>query len=156
MTETGVRLAQLLLGSYRTLVDGAIAELELRGFHDVRPVHEFAMQAIASGADSATELGRRLSVSKQAAAKTVQTLLERGYIAREPDPLDSRRKRLKVTPLGLDMIRQAEAIFNELRSNWELQLGKQQLALMERQLTMLAGDTRLEVDTPGWMANDAD
>jgi hypothetical protein len=27
---------------------------------------------------------------------------------------------------------------------------------MERQLTMLAGDTRLEVDTPGRMANDAD
>ena len=71
------------------LVDAAIEELVNRGYEDVRPVHEFAMGAIAAGADNASELGRRLSVSKQAAAKTIALLQDRGYVAGDADPIDA-------------------------------------------------------------------
>ena len=91
MSRSGADLALLLLGGFRSLVDAATAELAVRGYEDVRPVHDFAMRAIAAGADNASELGRRLSVSKQAAAKTIAVLQERGYVAREADPLDARR-----------------------------------------------------------------
>jgi MarR family len=80
MERSGPALALLLLGCYRKLVDEAVVGLAERGFKDVRPVHDFALRAIAAGADSASELGRSLSVSKQAAAKTIATLLERGYV----------------------------------------------------------------------------
>ena len=69
MSRSGADLALLLLGGFRSLVDGATAELARRGYEDVRPVHDFAMRAIAAGAGNASELGRRLSVSRQAAAK---------------------------------------------------------------------------------------
>ena len=86
MSRSGADLALLLLAGFRSLVDAAIVELAARGYEDVRPVHDFAMRAIASGADNASELGRRLSVSKQAAAKTIAVLQERGYVARGQTP----------------------------------------------------------------------
>lgn len=152
-TGNGVHLVQLLIGSYRALVDAAIADLEAAGIHDFRPVHEFAMQAIASGTDNASELSRRLSVSKQAAAKTIKTLLDRSYITREADPADSRRKRLIVTPLGFEVIRQGEVIFDALRDTWATQIGGDELTRIERQLRVLVGGAPLQIDTPGWIAS---
>ena len=144
----------LLLGCYRKLIDATVLELAARGFDDVRPVHEFAMRAIDSGADNASELGRRMSISKQAAAKTIATLLERGYVARSADPADGRRKRVEVTPLGFEVMRQGEAILNDLRAEWELQLGRKGLALLEAQLASIVGDSPVRIEAPGWVAQD--
>ena len=104
----GPNLALLMLGGYRKLVDTAVVEFEARGFEDVRASENFAMRAIESGADNASELGRRMSVTKQAAAKTIDALLHRGYITRDADPTNARRKRLALTPLGTDLLRQGE------------------------------------------------
>src|ERR1700736_1814316 len=123
MARSGANLALLLLASFRSLVDAAIAELARRGYEDFRPVHDFAMRAIAAGADNASELGRHLSVSKQAAAKTVGVLGEAGYVARGADPLDARRKRLQVTALGFEVMREGEAVFDELRDKWKRKIG---------------------------------
>src|SRR5450756_2900853 len=97
MSRSGADLALLLLGGFRSLVDAATAELARRGYEDVRPVHDFAMRAIAAGAGNASELGRRLSVSKQAAAKTIAVLQERGYVTRDTDPRHARRMLLPVS-----------------------------------------------------------
>ena len=156
MARSGPELALLLLGSYRKLVDAAVLELAARGYHDVRPVHDFAMRAIAAGADSASELGRRLSVSKQAAAKTIAVLLERGYIAREEDPTDRRRKRIEVTPLGFDVMRTGEAIFDELREHWSHQLGEAELEALEAQLRAFVGNAPVRSEAPGWVALELD
>jgi DNA-binding MarR family transcriptional regulator len=154
MSRSGADLALLLLGGFRTLVDAAIAELAERGHEDVRPVHDFAMRAIAAGADSASELGRRLSITKQSAAKTIAVLQERGYVTRDTDPRDARRKRLQVTPLGFDVMRQGEAVFDELRDQWAQQIGAAELDRIEDHLTALAGAQPVRFDTPGWIARD--
>jgi DNA-binding MarR family transcriptional regulator len=135
-------------------VDAAIAELAERGHEDVRPVHDFAMRAIAAGADSASELGRRLSITKQSAAKTIAVLQERGYVTRDTDPRDGRRKRLQVTALGFDVMRQGEAIFDELRDQWARQIGAAELNRIEDHLTALVGAQPVRFDTPGWIARD--
>jgi DNA-binding MarR family transcriptional regulator len=154
MSRSGADLALLLLGGFRVLVDAATEELTRRGYPDVRPAHDFAMRAIAAGADSASELGRRLSIAKQSAAKTIAVLQERGYVTREPDPHDARRKRLQVTPLGFEVMRQGEAIFDDLRAQWEQQIGATELAGLEGQLAKLVGATPIRFDTPGWIARD--
>lgn len=154
MSRSGADLALLLLGGFRTLVDRATDELARRGFPDVRPVHDFAMRAIAGGADDATRLGQRLSVSRQAAAKTIAVLQERGYVTRETDPLDGRRKRLQVTALGFEVLRQGEQIFDELRDSWERQIGADGLARLEEQLAVLVGAPAIDFGTPGWLARD--
>jgi DNA-binding MarR family transcriptional regulator len=90
----------------------------------------------------------------RAAAKTIATLLERGYVTRYADPNDGRRKRIEVTPLGFEVMRQGEAILNDLRIEWELQLGRKELALLEAQLTSLVGDSAVRIEAPGWAAQD--
>jgi DNA-binding MarR family transcriptional regulator len=154
MSRSGADLALLLLGGFRALVDAATAELADRGYEDVRPVHDFAIRAIAAGADTASELGRRLSITKQSAARTIAVLQERGYVAVEPDPRDARRKRLQVTELGFDVLRQGEAIFDELRDRWAEQIGAAALEGIENHLTALAGAQPVRLDTPGWIARD--
>lgn len=154
MSRSGADLALLLLAGFRSLVDAAVQELGSRGYADVRPVHDFAMRAIAAGTDSASELGRHLSVSKQAAAKTIAVLQERGYVTRNVDPSDGRRKRLVVTALGWDVLRQGEAVFDELRDQWARQLGAGQLETLEAQLAALVGPSPLRMDTPGWLSRD--
>jgi DNA-binding MarR family transcriptional regulator len=154
MSRSGADLALLLLGGFRALVDAATEELARRGYADVRPVHDFAMRAIVAGADSASELGRRLSIAKQSAAKTIAVLQERGYVTREPDPGDARRKRLQVTALGFEVMRQGEEIFDELRARWEREIGAAELASLEAQLARLVGAVPIRFDTPGWIAHD--
>lgn len=152
MLGAGPNLALLLLGSYRKLLDAAVAELTARGYDDVRPSHDFAMRAIDSGADTASELGRALSVTKQGAAKTIAALLDRGYVVTEDDPADGRRKRIRVTVLGHEVMREGERIFDELRNAWADQLGHRQLAQLEEHLAAFVGDSPIRLDAPGWVA----
>ncbi|SNY46835.1 MarR family winged helix-turn-helix transcriptional regulator [Paractinoplanes atraurantiacus] len=154
MSRSGADLALLLIGGFRTLVDAAIADLAAQGYEDVRPIHDFAMRAIADGADSASELGRRLSITKQSAARTIGVLRERGYVTIAPDPRDARRKQLQVTALGFEVMRAGEAIFDDLRARWASQIGATELAALEKHLAALVGAAPIRFDTPGWMATD--
>lgn len=154
MPRSGADLALLLLAGYRSLVEAATADLAAQGFADFRPGHEFAMRAIAAGADSASDLARRTSVSKQAAAKTIAILTERGYVARDADPDDARRKRLRVTPLGDEVLRRGEAAFEELRARWEQTIGAAELAALEARLRALVGDRTIDPTRPGTAAGE--
>ena len=156
MARPGRELALLLLGGFRSLVDAAVAEFAHRGYRDVRPVHAFAMRAIVGGADNASELGRRLSISKQAAAKTIAVLQERGYVERGPDPSDGRRKRLQVTKRGSAVLHEGEAIFDDLRGRWARQIGSAKLSNIETNLSKLVGPSPVRLDDmPGWMSRGA-
>ncbi|MFF5076175.1 MarR family winged helix-turn-helix transcriptional regulator [Actinoplanes sp. NPDC000266] len=152
MSRSGADLALLLIGGFRTLVDAAITDLAAQGYEDVRPIHDFAMRAIADGADSASELGRRLSITKQSAARTIGVLRERGYVTIEPDPRDARRKRLEVTALGFEVMRAGEAIFDGLRERWASRIGPGELERLEKHLVALVGPAPVRFDTPGWMS----
>jgi DNA-binding MarR family transcriptional regulator len=154
MSRSGADLALLLLGGFRLLADRATAELAARGYEDVRPVHDFALQAILSGADNASELGRRMSVTKQSAAKTIAVLEERGYVRRQPDATDRRRMHLQVSDRGLAMLREGAAIFDELRDQWEQQVGAEAVEQLERTLRQLLGSNTVRLDTPGWLVQD--
>lgn len=156
MSRSGADLALLLLAGFRTLADRATAELAERGYEDVRSVHDFALHSILSGADSVSELARRMSVTRQAAAKTIAALEERRYVAREVDPADRRRTRLHVTERGLAMLRQGEAVFDELRARWEKQVGAASLSAVEEALRALVGDNAIRLDSPGWIARGPD
>jgi len=105
-----------------------------------------------SGADNASDLGRRMEVTKQAAAKTIAALEERNYVAREPDPADKRRMRLYVTDHGLAMLREGEVIFDKLREQWEQQVGAGLLAQVETTLRQLVGNSGGRLDMPAWIA----
>jgi hypothetical protein len=66
--SAGYELPLLLFGGFRTLIDQLHAQLARQGHPNIRPAHGFAMQAIGLQGATASEVGRRLGVSKQAAA----------------------------------------------------------------------------------------
>jgi DNA-binding MarR family transcriptional regulator len=139
MSRRGADLALLLLAGFRTIADQGAEELSKLGFDDVRPVHDFALHSVLAGANSASELGRAMSITKQAAAKTVALLEARGYLARDPDPADKRRVTLRVTERGMLMMREGEAIFDRLRTRWEEQAGADAVAALEVTLQRYVG-----------------
>jgi DNA-binding MarR family transcriptional regulator len=139
MSRGGADLALLLLGGFRFMAEEATDRLAARGHPGVRPAHDFALRAVAAGADSVSEVGRRTSVSRQAAAKTVSFLEESGYVLRSADPGDARRARLAVTDRGHSLMREGEAVFDELRSEWESQVGRDRISNLQDALLRLLG-----------------
>lgn len=154
MSRSGADLALLMLAGFRVLVDRARVDLATRGFEDIRPMHDFALHAILSGADTASALGRRMSVTKQAAADTITTLESRGYITRDADPADRRRIKLEVTDHGLALLREGEQVFDTLRAAWETQVGPERVAELEDTLRQLVGSDVVRPGFPGSAADD--
>jgi DNA-binding MarR family transcriptional regulator len=148
----GYELPLLLLAGFRALIDELHAELARQGHPDVRPAYGFAMQAIGADGASASEVGRRLGVSKQAAGKTIDRLEELGYAERVDDPADGRRKLVRLTRYGIEALGRSAAIFEELRSRWAATLGADRLADLEDALRAMVGPARIGVDTVSWLA----
>jgi DNA-binding MarR family transcriptional regulator len=153
VSRSGGDLALLMLGGFRAMAERGSAELARRGYEDFRPVHDFALHSVLNGAENASELGRALSVTKQAAARTIAVLEGRGYLAREPDPADGRKLRLRVTELGLAVLREGEQVFDEMRDALAVQLGEAGMASFEDALRLVVGESPVRLDAPGWAAN---
>ena len=153
MARSGADLALLLLGGFRALADAASAELAERGHEKIRPVHDFAIRAIDAGADTASELARQLGVSKQAAAKTIGFLEERGYVSGEADPRDSRRRLFTVTDEGHALLRTGEQVFDDLRTQWAERIGAKELERLEEALSDLGIRIPTHFDAPGYFVN---
>ncbi|MFD8481712.1 MarR family winged helix-turn-helix transcriptional regulator [Kitasatospora sp. NPDC059673] len=148
--RNGFELPLLLFAGFRTIIDELHAELARQGHPEARPVHGFALQAIGLEGASASEVGRRLGVSKQAAGKTVDRLEVLGYAERAEDPGDARRKVVRLTPRGLDMLARSAEVFEQIRGRWAAALGEQRLRELEDGLARLAGPSGFRLDAAGW------
>ncbi|HEY5397165.1 MAG TPA: MarR family transcriptional regulator [Trebonia sp.] len=142
----GVELALLLLDGFHSMTDDVRAELADRGHPGVRAGHEFTLRAIDAGADTASELGRRLSITKQAAAQAIAVLEQLGYVGREADPGDARVKRLQVTPRGHEMMTLGAGLFDEIRDRWAAQIGAGELDALQAHLAQLTALRSLTAD----------
>jgi DNA-binding MarR family transcriptional regulator len=150
MSSAGYELPLLLFGGFRSIIDELHAELARRGHQDMRPAHGFAMQAIGFSGATATDVGRRLGISKQAAGKTVERLEALGYAQRAADGLDRRRKLVRLTPRGLEALTLSAEIFTDIRARWAHALGPDRVDELEASLrTMTPGET-FRLDVPGW------
>ncbi|WP_406038893.1 MarR family winged helix-turn-helix transcriptional regulator [Micromonospora sp. NBC_00898] len=146
----GFVLPLLLLAGFRTLIDDLHAELARQGHPDLRPLHGFVLQAVGVDGTTASELGQRLGVSKQAAGKTVDRLVALGYLDRADDPADARRKLVRMTEHGLDGLRRSAVVFDELRDRWAATLGPDRVAALEDDLHVVASANFFRLDMPGW------
>ncbi|PZF96670.1 MarR family winged helix-turn-helix transcriptional regulator [Micromonospora deserti] len=146
----GFLLPLLLLAGFRTLIDDLHAELARQGHPELRPLHGFVLQAVGSDGTTATELGQRLGISKQAAGKTVDRLVALGYLDRADDPRDARRKLVRMTPRGLDGLRRSAVVFDQLRQRWADTLGPERVAAIEDDLRAVTPANWFRLDVPGW------
>lgn len=146
----GYELPLRLLLGFRLLIDQLHAQLARQGHPDLRPVHGFVLQAVGADGVTAVELGRRLGVTKQAAAKHIEHLERLGYLRRAADPADGRRKLVQRTEAGNDVLTRSAAIFDDLRANWADMLGEDRLVALEHDLREVTRGAPFRVDAPGW------
>ncbi len=109
---------ETILRAGRAAIDELHRRLAERGHPDVRPAHGYAFQAIGAEGATAGELGKRLGVTKQAAGQMVDELTRLGYVTRESDPNDGRRRLVRLTPKGVDCLRASADVFEELVAEW--------------------------------------
>jgi DNA-binding MarR family transcriptional regulator len=147
----GFELPLLLLSGFRSIIDQLHAELAGQGHPDLRPAHGFAMQAIGAEGATATEVGRRLGVSKQAAAKTVDRLVALGYAERRGDADDRRQKTVLLTERGFDALYRSAVIFDQIRSAWAAALGVERVRALETDLQRMAPAAGFRLDLAGWL-----
>jgi DNA-binding MarR family transcriptional regulator len=149
----GFELPLLLAGAFRELIDDLHAELDKHGHGQARPIHGFALQAIGPDGVTVSDLGRRLGVTKQAAAKTAAGLEELGYITRQPSTHDARATVLTRTVRGNEMLDLSAAIFERLRQDWVRRLGAEKVCAIEDGLAEIVTSTGVAKtgDLPGWL-----
>lgn len=148
---SGFELPLLLFMGFRTLIDRLHEELAQRGHPDLRPAHGFAMQAMSVEGATASEVGRRLGISKQAAGKTVERLAALGYAERVDDPADARRKVVRLTPRGVDALTKSTRIFDELHAQWAKTIGTERLRAIEDDLRKVTPPDFFRLDVSGWL-----
>jgi len=137
------------------VVDEAHRRLAETGPHlDLRPTYGFTMQAVGDGA-TVTEVGRTLGISKQAAAKTVERLVEMGYLERAADPDDARRKVVKPTAYGRDLLAQSARVFDEIYDEIASRIGADRLRSLGDDLEVVAGDQAHRMDGISWFGSTA-
>ena len=146
----GFVLPLLLFTGFRTIIDRLHAELAEQGHPDFRPAHGFALQAIGVPGATASEIGRRLGISKQAAGKTTDRLAALGYVERVDDAEDGRRKLIRLTSRGVDVLTRSALIFDELHAEWAETMGAGQLADLENALRMVVPTDGFRLDVAGW------
>ncbi|MFC9786919.1 MarR family winged helix-turn-helix transcriptional regulator [Rhodococcus sp. NPDC127528] len=146
----GFELPLLLFAGFRSLIDEVHRRLAEQGHPDMRPAHGFAMQAVGLGGASASEVGRRLGISKQAAGKTIDRLESLGYVARQPDPSDARAKRVELTDRGIDSLRRSAIIFDELQADWASTIGQGRLRALEDDLRTVTAGQVFRLDAQAW------
>ncbi|MEV5633644.1 MarR family winged helix-turn-helix transcriptional regulator [Micromonospora tulbaghiae] len=146
----GFALPLLLLAGFRTLIDDLHAELARQGHPELRPAHGFVLQAVGPAGTTASDLGQRLGVSKQAAGKTVDRMVALGYLERVDDPADARRKLVRTTAKGRDGLHRSAVVFDELRDRWAATLGAERIAAIEDDLRRMVPADVFRLDVPGW------
>lgn len=150
MSEPGWRVVLLLSGAFRDAVDTLHAELAEQGHPEARPLHGFALQAIGPDGCTINELGQRLGVSKQAAAKTATGMESAGYVVRGSVPGDRRAVLLRRTARADEFLAASAAGFEHIMDRWRRQLGVDRFDAMVNALAEVAGD-RPVGDLPGWL-----
>jgi len=150
--ERGWELPLLLAGAFRAIVDDLHDQLADAGHPGARPIHGFALQAIGRDGATVSELGRRLGVSKQAAAKTVASLETLGYVHRIAHPEDQRAVLIKRAALGDEMLALSAHIFGRIHVEIAERLGEAQLQALEAALNGIASERGPKLgDLPGWL-----
>lgn len=98
---TDANLPRLLASAQRTLTAELVAELDERGWPDLRSSHAAALlQVDRRTGTRLSDVARRAGVTKQAVMVVVDELEVRGLVRRTPDPEDGRAKMVRLTARG--------------------------------------------------------
>ncbi|PTR33519.1 MarR family transcriptional regulator [Luteibacter sp. OK325] len=123
-------------GTYASAMRGALDEA---GYDDIPENGLYVIGGLAMGAGD-VPLGRlvqELRISKQAAGQLVDTLVTRGYLTREGDPVDRRKLVITLTERGRDAAAVQGAARDRIDTDLHARIGDSGLRGLKRGLAAL-------------------
>lgn len=105
----------------------------------MRTQHATVLTLLPLEGSRITELARAAGITKQAMALTVADLEKFGYLERAPDPADGRAKIVRLSPAGLDMLRDAQEAVAGAWKRYAEMVGERQLRSLRKGLDDLLG-----------------
>lgn len=114
--------AILITAANRCVADRLRAAVATAGGEQMRPSFGFVLRAVAAEEPTVTRLAELLGVSKQAASKLADDMVELGYLDRLADPDDRRRTRLALSEtahrIRVRALAESQAMEGELRERY--------------------------------------
>jgi DNA-binding MarR family transcriptional regulator len=152
-TPDDVPLARLFAMAFRALVDDLHAQLGDRGWRDIRPPYGFVLLAVRDRPTTATDVGRLLGLTKQAASKVLDAMEAADLVRRRPHAADGRAKLVEITPEGRRLLRDVETVYAELEAGWAAVVGTERVEALRRDVTAVLraqNDGELPPIRPTW------
>lgn len=118
-----------------------LERLHEQGYDDIDAPHLNVFLHPGPQGTRPSELAARLGISKQALNYLLGQLERLGYLEREPDPRDTRSKRIALTPRGVLAGRTMRDAVTEIEHDWEQQLGSKRFAQLGQLLRELGEST---------------
>ena len=133
-------LARLLLEAHRSLAVEWVANMEERGYPNVRAGHAvIAITIDRRSGTRLTELATRARMTKQGMMLLVDDLEGRGFVRRVPDPDDARAKIVRLTTKGRTYVAESRRALQAIESRTRRDLGDRRYEQIRAALEWMAG-----------------
>ena len=136
-TDTSLEATQELLAVLPLLNRIVAAEVRREAGEDTTMPQFRVLAQIAAGPLTLSALAKKRRVSPQSMSELVQVLVERGWIARAPDPSDRRQSMLQLTDHGRTHYERADAQTLRRLAPLMAQLSREELAAVRLALPAL-------------------
>jgi DNA-binding MarR family transcriptional regulator len=144
-------LPRLLLEFGKDYERRILKALHERGHDAVRPSHSAVFSNLGLGAVRVTELAERAQITQQAMGKILKELERLGYVARDIDGNDRRAKRIRLTELGLQLVRDSMEVVEQIRAEYAHKIGADDLDSLESQLARCIDRIALDYLPESWV-----
>ncbi|WP_405136204.1 MarR family winged helix-turn-helix transcriptional regulator [Nocardia sp. NBC_01388] len=129
--DFGVLLGQ----AYQAFVQELHTHLAEHGHRVLGASYGYVLRTLAENALTASQLGERLGITAQGAAKIVDEMVRHGYVERRPDPEDKRAKLLHLSDHGRDMLNTVRQFHAEYEKTLTARTGKEHIETVRAVLT---------------------
>lgn len=119
--------------------DYVLQRLKAAGFAGIRVSHGYVVQQLVDANPTVGEIAARLSITQQAVSKAVADLETSGIVERHSDPVDSRVRRVALTPRGEALIEATRSARRALETSVADRVGD--LDVTKRALVALLEET---------------
>ena len=135
-------IGRLLPRAHRAFSARAVAKLRERGYEGLTLAHIGLLPHLDVEGARITTLAARGGMTKQGMGHLVRDLERHGYVARAPDPVDSRATLVRFTASGRRFLNDAVAVTSELDAEYAALLGAKRLDGLKSALAVLADHER--------------
>jgi DNA-binding MarR family transcriptional regulator len=132
-------LGQVLLRAARLFNEASLSQVEARTGFPLRLAHTQLLPHLGREGIRATELSRRVGISKQAVGELLAEMLAWGVLERLRDPADGRAWIVRLTPAGQAATVKGLAVLEGVARDLESSLGAERLVQLHADLSALSG-----------------